>query len=208
MKNSTPKGVLIAPTPDNEVRVNDQIRAAEVRLVGPDGAQLGIKSSHEAMGIARAMDLDLVEVAPLARPPVVKIMDYGKFKFDQAHKQRESKRKATATQIKEMKYRPKIGQGDFDTKTRQVAKFLKDGHKVKVTIMFRGREVAHPEHGAEILSRVATEVEGSGHVELAPKLDGRNMLMVLAPEKKSATAAVGPRMSRSREEEAHAKNED
>ncbi|MHB8189108.1 MAG: translation initiation factor IF-3 [Ferrimicrobium sp.] len=186
----------IATPPENDARINEQIRSREVRLVGPDGTQLGIKPVQDAMSIARAMDLDLVEVAPMARPPVVKIMDYGKFKFDQAQKTKESKRKASATQIKEMKYRPKIGVGDFDTKTRQVLKFLHEGHKVKVTIMFRGREVFHPELGRGILDRVAEGVQVAGHVELAPKLDGRNMLMVLAPEKKSVAAtpraAQGP----------------
>jgi translation initiation factor IF-3 len=157
-------------------------------LVGPDGNQLGIKPIQEALNIARAMDLDLVEVAPMARPPVAKIMDYGKFKFDQAQRNRESKRKASAAQIKEMKYRPKIGQGDFDTKTRQVIKFLQEGHKVKVTIMFRGREIYHPELGQEILDRLVEAVKEFGHVEVFPKLDGRNMLMVLAPEKKQSGA--------------------
>lgn len=168
--------------------MNDQIRVREVRLVGPDGNQLGIKPTPEALQIARAMDLDLVEVAPMAKPPVAKIMDYGKFKFDQAQRVREQKRKASASQLKEMKYRPKISQGDFDTKTRQVAKFLAEGHKVKVTIMFRGREVFHPELGQEILTRVVEAVKGVAHVEVMPKLDGRNMIMVLAPDRRPAPA--------------------
>ena len=134
--------------------------------------------------MSRALDMDLVEVAPMARPPVAKIMDYGKFKFDQAQRTKESKRKASATQIKEMKYRPKIGVGDFDTKTRQVGKFLAEGHKVKVTIMFRGREIFHPELGQEILERVIEGVKEVGRVETFPKLDGRNMLMVLVPDKR------------------------
>jgi translation initiation factor IF-3 len=139
--------------------------------------------------MSRALDMDLVEVAPMARPPVAKIMDYGKFKFDQAQRTKESKRKASATQIKEMKYRPKIGVGDFDTKTRQVGKFLAEGHKVKVTIMFRGREIFHPELGQEILERVIEGVKEVGRVETFPKLDGRNMLMVLVPEKRPAGKA-------------------
>ncbi|WP_366526405.1 translation initiation factor IF-3 [Ferrimicrobium sp.] len=174
----------IASAPDPDARINDQIRVREVRLVGPDGNQLGIKSIQEALTMSRALDMDLVEVAPMARPPVAKIMDYGKFKFDQAQRTKESKRKASATQIKEMKYRPKIGVGDFDTKTRQVAKFLAEGHKVKVTIMFRGREIFHPELGQEILERVIEGVKEVGRVETFPKLDGRNMLMVLVPEKR------------------------
>lgn len=175
--------------------MNDRIRAREVRLVDPDGNQLGIKLLPEALSIARQMDLDLVEVAPLASPPVCRIMDYGKFKFDEAQRAKESRRKASNVGIKEMKYRPKIGQGDFDTKTRQVARFLGEGHKVKVTIMFRGREVFHPELGKKILDRIAEQVDGSAKVESEPRLDGRNMVMVLAPDKRarqSQAARVAP----------------
>jgi translation initiation factor IF-3 len=165
--------------------MNDRIRAREVRLVDPEGQQLGIKPLPEALSIARQMDLDLVEVAPLADPPVCRIMDYGKFKFDEAQRAKESRRRATNLGIKEMKYRPKIGQGDFDTKTRQVAKFLTEGHKVKITIMFRGREVYHPELGRRILDRIAEVTEGSAKVEAEARLDGRNMVMVLAPDKRA-----------------------
>ena len=165
--------------------MNDKIRVREVRLVDPEGTQLGIKSLPEALQIARDLDLDLVEVAPLANPPVCRIMDYGKFKFDEAQRQKESRRKGSSTGIKEMKYRPKIGKGDFDTKTRQVAKFLADGHKVKVTIMFRGREVFHPELGRKILDGIAEVVEGSAKVESEARLDGRNMVMVLAPDRRA-----------------------
>jgi translation initiation factor IF-3 len=153
--------------------------------VDPDGTQLGIKTLPEALQIARDLDLDLVEVAPLANPPVCRIMDYGKFKFDEAQRQKESRRKGSSTGIKEMKYRPKIGKGDFDTKTRQVAKFLADGHKVKVTIMFRGREVFHPELRRKILDGIAEVVEGSAKVESEARLDGRNMVMVLAPDRRA-----------------------
>lgn len=165
--------------------MNDRIRAREVRLVDPDGNQLGIKLLPEALSIARQMDLDLVEVAPLASPPVCRIMDYGKFKFDEAQRAKESRRKASNVGIKEMKYRPKIGQGDFDTKTRQVSRFLGEGHKVKITIMFRGREVFHPELGKRILDRIAERVDGSAKVESEARLDGRNMVMVLAPDKRA-----------------------
>ena len=165
--------------------MNDKIRVREVRLVDPEGTQLGIKTLPEALQIARDLDLDLVEVAPLANPPVCRIMDYGKFKFDEAQRQKESRRKGSSTGIKEMKYRPKIGKGDFDTKTRQVAKFLADGHKVKVTIMFRGREVFHPELGRKILDGIAEVVEGSAKVESEARLDGRNMVMVLAPDRRA-----------------------
>jgi translation initiation factor IF-3 len=165
--------------------MNDRIRAREVRLVDPDGNQLGIKVLPEALQIAREMDLDLVEVAPLANPPVCRIMDYGKFKFDEAQRQKESRRKGSSTGIKEMKYRPKIGVGDFDTKTRQVHKFLSEGHKVKITIMFRGREVFHPELGKRILDKIAEQMDESAKVESEARLDGRNMVMVLAPDKRA-----------------------
>ena len=151
--------------------------------------QLGIKPLPEALAIAKELDLDLVEVAPMANPPVCRIMDFGKFKFDEAQRAKESRRKAVHVGIKEMKYRPKIGPGDFDTKTRQVAKFLDEGHKVKITIMFRGREVYHPEHGKRILDRIAEQMEGVAKVEAEPKLDNRNMIMVLAPDKRARQAA-------------------
>ncbi|MCB0987021.1 MAG: translation initiation factor IF-3 [Acidimicrobiales bacterium] len=169
--------------------MNERIRAREVRLVGPDGEQVGIKPFPEALNYARALDLDLVEVADKANPPVCRVMDYGKYKYEAAQKAKESRRKSTNVVIKEMKYRPKIGGGDFDTKTRKVEKFLSEGHKVKITIMFRGREVAHPELGKKILDKVAEEVVHTGRVEVYPKLDGpRNMIMVLAPDKKAQAA--------------------
>jgi translation initiation factor IF-3 len=159
-----------------------------VRLVAPDGQQIGIKPLPEALQLARELDLDLVEVAPLANPPVCRIMDYGKYKYEEAQRARESRRKSSAVSIKEMKYRPKIGQGDFDTKTRKISEFLAEGHKVKVTIMFRGREVFHPELGKKILDHVAEEVSEVGKVETVPRLDGRNMTMVLAPDKRAQQA--------------------
>ena len=152
--------------------------------------QLGIKAFPEALAIAKELDLDLVEVAPMANPPVCRIMDFGKFKFDEAQRAKESRRKTVHVGIKEMKYRPKIGPGDFDTKTRQVAKFLGEGHKVKITIMFRGREVYHPEHGKRILDRIAEQMEGIAKIEAEPKLDNRNMIMVLAPDKRARQAAA------------------
>ena len=166
-----------------------------MRLVDPDGQQLGIKPVPEALTIARGLDLDLVEVAPGANPPVCRIMDYGKYKFDEAQRAKESRRKAVHVGIKEMKYRPKIGPGDFDTKTRQVAKFLDEGHKVKVTIMFRGREVFHPELGKRILDRIADQTEGTAKVEAEPRLDGRNMVMVLAPDKRAKQSAASKAQS-------------
>lgn len=156
--------------------------------MGADGSQIGIRPLPEALAIARDLDLDLVEVADKANPPVCRIMDYGKYKYEAAQKAKESRRKSTNVVIKEMKYRPKIGAGDFDTKTKKVEKFLGEGHKVKVTIMFRGREMAHPELGKKILDHVAEEVSHLARVEVVPKLDGRNMIMVLAPDKKAQAA--------------------
>jgi translation initiation factor IF-3 len=144
----------------------------------------------EALSLARELDLDLVEVAPMANPPVCKILDYGKWKYEAAQRDKESRRKAASVVIKEMKYRPKISQADFETKTRNVVKFLNEGHKVKITIMFRGREVAHPELGMRILERIQEQVGPGVKVEAAPRLDGRNMVMVLAPDKRARAAAA------------------
>jgi len=134
--------------------------------------------------LARELDLDLVEVADKANPPVCRIMDYGKYKYEAAQRAKESRKKASNVVVKEMKYRPKIGVGDFDTKTRKVEKFLQEGHKVKVTIMFRGREVSHPELGRRILDDIAERVVDYAKVEVYPRLDGRNMTMVLGPDGK------------------------
>jgi len=161
-----------------------------VRLVDPEGRQLGIKGLPEALNIARDLDLDLVEVAPMADPPVCRILDYGKWKYEAAQRDKESRRRTTSASIKEMKYRPKIGTGDFGTKTRKVGEFLDQGHKVKVTIMFRGREMAHPELGKRILDRIAEMLNPGAKVEVSPKLDGRNMIMVLAPDKRARAAAA------------------
>jgi translation initiation factor IF-3 len=169
--------------------VNDRIRAREVRLIDPEGKQLGVKALPEALSVARQLDLDLVEVAPDANPPVCRIMDYNRFKYETAQRAKESRKKATNTSIKEMKYRPKIGTGDFHTKTRQVSRFLEEGHKVKVTIMFRGREVSHPELGMKLLEELAEHVSPVAKVEAAPKLDGRNMIMVLAPDRRAKQVA-------------------
>jgi translation initiation factor IF-3 len=164
-----------------------------VRLIDPEGTQLGIKPLPEALSIARSMDLDLVEVAPDANPPVCRIMNFTKFKYEAQQRDKESRKKATNIVVKEMKYRPKIGGGDFDTKTRKVAQFLGEGHKVKITIMFRGREMQHPELGRRILDRVADEVSEFGKVEVMPKQDGRNMTMVLGPDKKAQANAQARR---------------
>lgn len=156
--------------------------------MGADGEQVGIKPLPEALAAARAQGLDLVEVADKANPPVCRIMDYGKYKYETAQRAKDSRKKSTNIVVKEMKYRPKIGQGDFDTKTRKVKGFLEEGHKVKLTIMFRGREVQHPELGRKILDDVAEVVEDIAKVEAYPRLDGRNMTMVLGPDKKAIEA--------------------
>jgi len=154
-----------------------------VRLVGPNGEQVGIVRIDDALRVAQEADLDLVEVAPQARPPVCKIMDYGKFKYENAQKAREARRNQQLTVIKEQKLRPKIDTHDYETKKRNVVRFLGAGNKVKVTIMFRGREQSRPELGFRLLQRLADDVADLGFVEATPKQDGRNMIMVLAPHK-------------------------
>ena len=167
-----------------EPRINDQIRAREVRLVGPEGEQVGIVPLERALQLANDVDLDLVEVAPHARPPVCKLMDYGKFKYESALKAREARRHQQQTVIKEMKLRPKIDTHDYETKKGHVERFLRAGDKVRVTIMFRGREQSRPELGYRLLKRLSDEVADLGFVESAPRQDGRNMVMMLAPHKK------------------------
>jgi translation initiation factor IF-3 len=167
-----------------EPRINDRIRVPEVRLVGPAGEQVGIVRIEDALRLAAEADLDLVEVAPLAKPPVCKLMDFGKFKYEAALKERESRRNQTHTVIKEMKLRPKIDSHDYETKKGHVERFLRAGDKVKITIMFRGREQSRPELGLRLLGRLAEDVQELGFVEATPKQDGRNMLMVLAPHRR------------------------
>jgi translation initiation factor IF-3 len=171
-----------------EPRINERIRVPEVRLVGPAGEQVGIVAIDAALRLAQEADLDLVEVAPMARPPVCKLMDYGKFKYETAQKARESRKNQVNTVIKEMKLRPKIDPHDYETKKGHVVRFLKQGDKVKITIMFRGREQSRPELGYRLLQRLAADVQELGFVESAPKQDGRNMIMVLGPTKKKAEA--------------------
>ena len=171
-----------------EARINERIRSPEVRLVGPKGEQIGIVSINDALKLAQEADLDLVEVAPTARPPVAKLMDYGKFKYEAAVKARESRKNQTQTIVKEIKLRPKIDPHDYGTKKGHVERFLKAGDKVKVTIMFRGREQSRPELGFRLLQRLAGDVEELGFVESQPKQDGRNMIMVIGPHKKKSEA--------------------
>jgi len=175
------RGALIAT---DEPRINDRIRAREVRLIDENGGQMGVTPLPEALATARDRDLDLVEVAPDATPPVCRIMDFRRHQYEEQQRRKESRRKATQVVIKEMKFRPKIDVHDYSTKMRHVKKFLGEGNKVKLTIMFRGREMAHPELGLRILERIAEEVGEIAIVESAPRQDGRNMTMVLHPLKK------------------------
>ncbi|WP_420822026.1 translation initiation factor IF-3 [Streptomyces avicenniae] len=176
-----------------EPRINDRIRVPEVRLVGPSGEQVGIVPLAKALELAQEYDLDLVEVAATARPPVCKLMDYGKFKYESAMKAREARKNQAHTVIKEMKLRPKIDPHDYDTKKGHVVRFLKQGDKVKITIMFRGREQSRPELGFRLLQRLAEDVQDLGFVESNPKQDGRNMIMVLGPHKKKTEAMAEAR---------------
>jgi translation initiation factor IF-3 len=166
-----------------EPRINERIRVPEVRLVGPAGEQVGIVGIEAALKLAMEADLDLVEVAPEAKPPVCKIMDYGKFKYENAVKAREARKNQVNTVIKEMKLRPKIEQHDYETKKGHIERFLGAGDKVKITIMFRGREQSRPELGYKLLQRLAADIGEGAIIEAAPVQDGRNMTMVLAPVK-------------------------
>jgi translation initiation factor IF-3 len=164
--------------------LNDRIRSPQVRLVGPDGDQIGVVPTQEALRRARELDLDLVEVAPQAQPPVCRIMDYGKFKYERDIRQKEARRKQARTELKEIKFRPKIDAHDYATKKGHVDRFLRGGHKVKVTIMFRGREMTHTELGRKILDRLVEDLGEMVTVESMPKQEGRNMIMVIAPNRR------------------------
>jgi translation initiation factor IF-3 len=176
----------------DDARINDRIRARQVLLIGADGHQFGVKPLPEALALAREQGLDLVEVAAQADPPVCRIMDHGKWKYEQDQRRKESRKKASNVIIKEMKFRPKIDTHDYDTKMKHVERFLAEGSKVKLTIMFRGREMAHPELGRRILEKVAERVADLATVESAPRQDGRNMTMVLNPTRKPRAPRVTP----------------
>ncbi|HVF08788.1 MAG TPA: translation initiation factor IF-3 [Actinomycetota bacterium] len=163
--------------------MNDRIRSAQVRLVGADGEQIGVIDTREALRRAQELDLDLVEVAPQAAPPVCRIMDYGKFKYERDLRQKEARRKQSRSGLKEIKFRPKIDPHDYATKKGHVERFLKGGNKVKVTIMFRGREMAHTQLGRKILDRLVGDLGEAIVVESMPKQEGRNMIMVISPNK-------------------------
>lgn len=180
---SLQRGQQEAKVIEREARINDRIRVREVRLIGPEGEQLGIVPTREALARAQEHALDLVEVAPTANPPVCKIMDYGRFKYEQSKRDRDAHRKMRASDLKGMRMSPKIGEHDFQVKTRQVREFLAEGHKVRVAMWFRGREMAHPRVGEVLLQRLAQSVADLGGVEAAPRLEGRNMIMILAPRR-------------------------
>lgn len=173
-------GVIIS----TEARINDRIRVKEVRLVGPGGEQVGVVRIEDALHLAREAQLDLVEVAPNAKPPVCKLMDYGKYKYEAAQKARNARRNQANSQLKEIRFRLKIDDHDYETKKGHVVRFLDGGDKVKVMIMFRGREQSRPEMGVKLLERLASDVADLANVESMPRQDGRNMTMVLAPTKR------------------------
>ncbi|EPX79219.1 translation initiation factor IF-3 [Litoreibacter arenae] len=164
-------------------RVNDRIRADEIRLIGAEGENVGVVTPARAMAMAEEVGLDLVEISPNANPPVCKIMDFGKYKYETQKKEAEARKKQKIIEIKEVKFRPNTDTNDYDVKMRNVFKFLDNGDKVKVTLRFRGREMAHLNLGRELLERVAADVEGKGKVENMPKMEGRQMIMLIGPLK-------------------------
>ncbi|WP_414653076.1 translation initiation factor IF-3 [Gaiella sp.] len=183
-------------------RINEQIRVPRVRLVGEDGEQIGIKDTKEALEYAYARNLDLVEVAAQADPPVARVMDYGKWRYEQEQRAKQARKHQSTINIKEIKFRPKIGDHDYETKKGHVVRFLNQRAKVKVTIMFRGRENLHPERGRMLLERLAEDVKELGAVEQQPTLDGRNMVMVLGPTKNAGVKRDAEGEDRERSEEA------
>lgn len=164
------------------MRINEEIRAREVRVIGSDGEQLGIMSGREAQQLAYEKHLDLVEIAPTAKPPVCRIMDYSKYRYEQQKREKESRKKQKTFDIKEVKLRPGIEEHDFNVKFKNAVRFLEDGDKVKVTIMFRGRELSHPELGEVLLNKMAAQLKEMAVVERQPKLEGKNMIMIVAPK--------------------------
>jgi len=169
------------PTRDTGPRVNDRIRAPEIRLIGAEGENLGVQPPRRAMELAEQAGLDLVEISPNANPPVCKIMDFGKFKYEQQKRESEARKKQKIIEVKEIKFRPGTDTHDYDVKMRNVLKFLENGDKVKITLRFRGREMAHQNLGRELLERVAEDVKELGKVENMPKMEGRQMIMMIGP---------------------------
>ena len=176
---------------DKPNRINGEITAPEVRLIGVDGEQLGIVKLAEAVRLSEQNDVDLVEIAPNAQPPVCRLMDYGKFKYQEQKRQHEAKLKQKIIQVKEVKFRPGTDEGDYQVKLRNLRRFLEEGDKAKVTLRFRGREMAHQELGMRVLERVRDDLVEISAVEAMPKLEGRQMVMVLAPKKKALPAGKG-----------------
>ncbi|WP_311734964.1 MULTISPECIES: translation initiation factor IF-3 [Alloyangia] len=172
------------PTRDTGPRVNDRIRAPEIRLIGAEGENLGVQTPARAMEMAEEAGLDLVEISPNAKPPVCKIMDFGKFKYEQQKRESEARKKQKTIEVKEVKFRPGTDTHDYDVKMRNVLKFLEGGDKVKITLRFRGREMAHQNLGRELLERVAEDVKEVGKVENMPKMEGRQMVMMIGPAAK------------------------
>jgi len=169
------------PPPQDAYRVNRRIRVPEVRVIGDDGAQLGVLPTHEALRSAEEKGLDLVEVSPKAQPPVCRIMDYGKFKYEQSKKTKQAKKHASTVEIKEIKFRPKTDDHDFEFKLRHIRRFLEEGNKVRLVVGFRGREIVHPETGRSMLEQVIKRCTDLCHVEQIPLMDGRRMVMVISP---------------------------
>lgn len=165
-----------------EHRINENIRVREIRVVDVDGKQLGVLPTREAFKLAEERQLDLVEIAPQAKPPVCRIMDYGKFRYEQSKREKEARKNQRIINVKEVKLRPNIDDHDFNVKAKNAIRFLKDGDKVKVTIMFRGRQIVHPDLGKKLLERMAEQVTDLANVERQPKLEGKNMIMILAPK--------------------------
>src|SRR5919112_5729701 len=190
---------------EEEVRINGQIRARSVRLISESGEQLGIKNIREAMEYAEGRDLDLVEVAANSDPPVVRIMDYGKYRYQKEQARKAARKKQVNINVREIKLRPKIGDHDFGTKRGHVERFLRHGDKVKVTIMFRGREVQHPELGEKLLRRLAEDLSALGRIESQPNLDGRNMVMVMSPKKDAAASTPAKDEDRGQRQESAAR---
>jgi translation initiation factor IF-3 len=176
------------PPPEPQTRINERIRVPQVRLIDEDGAQVGIKATSEALDYAYGKNLDLVEVAPQAQPPVARVMDYGKYRYQEEQKAKQARKHQSQVHVKEIKLRPKIAVQDYETKKGHVVRFLNQRAKVKVTIMFRGRETTHPERGRDLLTRLAEDVKELGVVESPPLLDGRNMVMVLGPTKNAGVS--------------------
>ncbi|MDQ4071998.1 MAG: translation initiation factor IF-3 [Actinomycetota bacterium] len=175
------------PPERDETRINDRIRAPQVRLIGEDGNQVGVVPTEQALRYAQERDLDLVEVAAEARPPVCRVLDYSKYKYEQEQKAKQARRHQKQVNVREIKLRPKIADNDYETKKNHVARFLNGDDRVKVTIMFRGREQTHPERGERLLMRLADDVAEIGTIEQRPQQDGRNMTMLLAPTKRQET---------------------